>query len=184
MADSVELLLDPASHAFLLEDWAALEAGSLPNQSQHQSFSNAPHLTLAAATPIDERYDAELADAAEGEALELATAGFLVFPTRRKYVLARHVVGGAALADLHGRIWAALDGVEGAVPTTVPGAWTPHITVAHGLTAEQLAAALEILRHRASGSLTAGMVRRWDAREKRLVLLGGGGTDQPDVSAG
>ncbi|MHA7210447.1 2'-5' RNA ligase family protein [Arthrobacter sp. MDT1-65] len=173
MADSVELLLGPASEGFLLEDWAALEAAGLPNQSQHQSFSNAPHITLAAAARIDDRYDADLA-AAAGDALELVTAGFLVFPTRRKFVLARQVVADVDLTELHRRLWAALDGVPDAVPTTVPGAWTPHITLGHGLTADQLAVALGILRDRQLGRLDAGIVRRWDAKEKRLVLLAGG----------
>ncbi|WP_247827457.1 2'-5' RNA ligase family protein [Arthrobacter antioxidans] len=174
MADSVELLLDPPSELVLLEDWAALEAAGLPNQSRHQSFSNSPHVTLAAAGRIDDPYDARLATAAQDGPMELATAGFLVFPTRRKYVLARQVVAGDALTGLHHRIWAALDGVEDPVPTTVPGAWTPHITLGHGLTADQLAAALGILRDRAPDRLRAGAVRRWDAQEKRLVLLGGG----------
>lgn len=173
MADSVELLLDPASDRFLLEDWAALEAEGLPNQSQHQSFSNAPHITLAAAARIDDRYDDDLAAAAGDDASDITTAGFLVFPTRRSFVLARHVVAGAALTGLHGRIWSVLDGVADPVPTTVRGAWTPHITLAHGLTADQLAAALGILRTRSPERLTAGVTRRWDAREKRLILLGG-----------
>ncbi len=176
MADSVELLLDPASDRFLLEDWAALEAEGLPNQSQHQSFSNAPHITLAAAARIDDRYDDDLAAAAGNDALDLTTAGFLVFPTRRSFVLARQVVAGAALTGLHRRIWSALDGVADPVPTTVRGAWTPHITLAHGLTADQLAAALGILRTRPPERLTAGVTRRWDAREKRLILLGGTAT--------
>ncbi|MDQ0736473.1 2'-5' RNA ligase family protein [Arthrobacter agilis] len=174
MADSVELLLGPASESFLLEDWAALEAAGLPNQSQHQSFSNAPHITLAAAARIDDRYDAGLASAAEGDALQLVTAGFLVFPTRRKFVLARQVVADTVLTDLHHRVWLALDGVPDAVPTTVRGAWTPHITLGHGLTADQLTSALGILRNGPPEQLHTGIVRRWDAQAKRLVLLGGG----------
>lgn len=178
MADSVELLLDPPSENFLLEDWAALEAAGLPNQSRHLSFSNSPHITLAAAGRIDDRYDAFLARAAQDGPADLVTAGFLVFPTRRKYVLARQVIGSDALTGLHRRIWAALDGVEDPVPTTVPGAWTPHITLGHGLTAEQLGAALELLRDSPPVRLAAGIVRRWDAKEKRLILLGGGGAPQ------
>jgi 2'-5' RNA ligase len=176
MADSIELLLDLPSHSFLLEDWAVLEAGGVPNQSRHHSFSNAPHITLAAAARIDDRYDDGLADAADGQALALVSAGFLVFPTRRKFVLARQVVAHTALTALHRRIWFALDGVQDAVPTTLRGTWTPHITLGHGLTAEQLATALDLLRDRPPAQLTAGMVRRWDAKEKRLVLLGGGGS--------
>lgn len=175
MADSVELLLDPVSDLLLLEDWAALEAEALPNQSRHRSFSNAPHITLAAAARIDDGYDDDLAAAVEGDPLELTTAGFLVFPTRRTFVLARQVVADVALAALHRHIWLALDGIPDAVPTTVPGAWTPHITLAHGLTADELAAALGVLRTRPLERLRAGRVRRWDAQGKRLVLLGGGG---------
>ncbi|TKV29101.1 2'-5' RNA ligase family protein [Arthrobacter sp. NamB2] len=179
MADSVELLLDPASDLFILEDWAALEAEGVPNQSRHHSSSNAPHITMAAAARIDDRYDAGLAAAAEGGPLEPVTAGFLVFPTRRKFVLARQVVADTPLLNLHRRLWFALEGVPDAVPTTVRGAWTPHITLAHGLTADELAAALGILRNRPPERLAAGIVRRWDAREKRLILLGGGGVEWP-----
>ncbi|MUK02360.1 2'-5' RNA ligase family protein [Vibrio cholerae] len=181
MTDSVELLLDPSSDRFLREDWEALEAEGLPNQSRHQSSSNAPHITLAAATRIDDRYDERLAAVVDGQ-VPLVTAGFLVFPTRRSFVLARQIVAGDALTDLHRRVWGALDGVEGAVPTTASGAWTPHVTVAHGLSAEQLAAALGVLRNRPSEQLVAGIVRRWDAQEKRLVLLGGGGVRRPSGS--
>jgi 2'-5' RNA ligase len=179
MADSIELLLDPASNASVLEDWAALETADLPNQSRHQSFSNAPHITLAAAARIDDGYDDALVEAVEGGELTLASAGFLVFPTRRKFVLARQVVADRPVVKLYDRVWRALAGVPDAVPTTVRGAWTPHITVAHGLTAEQVATALELLRHRPQEHLTTSLVRRWDAQEKRLVLLGGGGSEWP-----
>lgn len=178
MADSIELLLDPPSDLRLLQDWATLEAAGLPNQSRHQSFSNAPHITLAAAARIDDRYDADLAAASGGPAPDLRTAGFLVFPTRRKFVLARQIVAGTALTGLHRRIWFALDGVQETVPTTISGAWTPHITLGHGLTAEQLGAALELLRDSPPVRLVAGIVRRWDAKEKRLILLGGGRAPQ------
>ncbi|MHA7240467.1 2'-5' RNA ligase family protein [Arthrobacter sp. TMS1-12-1] len=175
MADSVELLLDAPSELVLLEDWAALEAAGLPNQSRHRSFSNAPHVTLAAAGRIDDSHDARLASAAQGDRMELVTGGFLVFPTRRHYVLARQVVPGTALTGLHRRVWSALDRVADPVPTTVPEAWTPHITLGHGLTADQLAAALGVLRDRSPQRLRAGAVRRWDAHEKRLILLADGG---------
>lgn len=182
MADSIELLLDPASHCFLLEDWATLEAEGLPNQSQHRSFSNAPHITLAAAARIDARYDDALAQTVEDIAVPLTTAGFLVFPTRRAFVLARQVVADTALSEVHRSVWGALDGIAEPVPTTVPGAWTPHITLAHKLSAEQLAVALGVLRDRPAHPLNAGIMRRWDAQEKRLVLLGGGGIDRPQDS--
>jgi 2'-5' RNA ligase len=184
MADDVELLLDPASDLVLHGDWDALEAEDLPNQGRHPSFSNAPHITLAAAPRIDDRYDVDLAAAVEGPALTLLTAGLLVFPGRRKFVLARHVVADAAVSALHRRVWFALEEVADPVPTTIRGAWTPHITISHGLTAEQLAAALVILRNRPAERLVGGIVRRWDAKEKKLVTLGGGGVEWPAVGAG
>ncbi|THJ68636.1 2'-5' RNA ligase family protein [Arthrobacter echini] len=174
MADSVELLLDPAADLFIREDWATLERAGLPNLSNHGSGSNAPHITLVAASRIDDRYDEELAAASQGAPFEIATAGFIVFPTRRKFVLARQVVASTALGGLHSRIWSALDGLAGSVPLTVRESWTPHITLAHSLTSDQLAAAFDVLRERKPERLGAGPVRRWDSHDKRIILFGGG----------
>lgn len=181
MTDSVELLLEPEAERYVLEDWAVLEREGLPNLSRHGSWSNAPHITLAAASRIHDRYDAGLATAAISDPFELVVGGFLVFPTRRKFVLARQIVTGDALSDLHRRVWSALDGLPDSVPLTEGGLWTPHITLAHSMTAGQLAAALDVLRERAPERLGAGPVRRWDSREKRVVLLAGGdpGSAQP-----
>lgn len=173
MADSVELLLDASADLFIREDWAALEHEGLPNLSRHGSASNAPHVTLAAASRIDDRYDADLTAAATAAPPGLVTAGFIVFPMRRKFVLARQVVVDQNLTNLHHRIWCALNGLSDAVPTTRAGVWTPHLTLSHSLTAEQLADALGVLRERTPERLRTGPVRRWDALEKQLILLGG-----------
>ncbi|WP_026549452.1 2'-5' RNA ligase family protein [Arthrobacter sp. Br18] len=170
MTDSVELLLDPVAQNAVLEDWKALEDTGLPNSSRHASWSNSPHITLAAAARIDAEHDAGLAAAAQALPIALATAGLLVFPTRNKFVLARQVVCSPAMMELHRRIWAVL-AVAHPVPTTMAGQWTPHLTLARGLTAEELARAAAAISRRELPPLHAVAARRWDSVGKAVVLL-------------
>ncbi|WP_049822571.1 2'-5' RNA ligase family protein [Arthrobacter sp. H41] len=170
MTDSVELLLDPSGEHAVLEDWRALEDLDLPNQSRHASSSNSPHLTLLAAARIDAGHDAGLASAVQGLPYALATAGLLVFPTKHKYVLARQVVPSPEMIRLHQRIWSVHAAADPA-PNTAPGRWTPHITLARGLSAEQLGQAVAAVARRELPPLSAVAARRWDGGAKVVVPL-------------
>ncbi|MBG6215853.1 2'-5' RNA ligase [Arthrobacter sp. CAN_A6] len=171
MTDSVELLLDPAAHEAVLEDWRALEELDLPNQSRHASSSNSPHLTLLAAARIDAGYDAGLASVMLNLPYALATAGLLLFPTKHRYVLARQVVPSPDIIQLHQRVWSVLVAVDRPAPNTAPGRWTPHITLARGLSAEQVGQAVAVVARRELPPLNAVAARRWDSGGKVVVPL-------------
>ncbi len=177
MSDSIELLLDQASEQALRGDWERLSGLSLPSQLRNTSPSNRPHITLAAAPVIDAGFDSLLRGAVSGLPLEVRFGGLLLFGGgRRKFILVRQVVVSEALAELHRTVARALAGLQGQAATTLPGNWTPHVTLGRGFSAGQLGPAAEALTevHGADyPAATAAAARRWDSRAKLTVDLGG-----------
>lgn len=111
--------------------------------------------------------------------------GLVVFGVPpRGLVLARQVVVDRALLGLHARVHAAVDaavpareedGDGDAAPEVIahtrPGSWTPHVSLALRLTAEQLGAAVTALgRIEPEGAPAAGL-RRWDPRDRSVQEL-------------
>ncbi len=96
-------------------------------------------------------------------------------------MLARQVVVDRALLDLHARIHAAVDAAPAdteaeaeaveVVPHTRPGPWTPHVTIALRLTAEQLGAAVAALGRIDPLDAPAAGIRRWDPRDRTVTEL-------------
>ncbi|MCL8250871.1 2'-5' RNA ligase family protein [Aeromicrobium fastidiosum] len=163
MVQSVELVLDARLDAGVREEWALLLEAGLPSQARHTGASNAPHVTLGVAGTVDESAERALADVDYGSGEPLRLGGLLVFPGRTS-VVSRAVVPTAGLLEIHRSVDAALEGLPGRPPTTAPGAWTPHVTLARRLDAGQLAAALALLADRPRelvGTIRCG--RRWDA---------------------
>ena len=75
MADhALELSFDPDGEAAVIAQWQALRAAGIPSQADHRSMTNAPHLTVAAASPIGP----ESVEAARRELLPLLPAGLVV----------------------------------------------------------------------------------------------------------
>ena len=121
-AHSVELVLDAASDAAVRAEWAALLAAGLPSRARNPSPTNAPHVTLLAATHLAPDHDAALAEAVAGLPLEVRLGPVVLFGTDRP-VLARLVVPTADLLALHARGYAAS---EGDVGRPVPGRGVPE----------------------------------------------------------
>ncbi len=162
MVQSVELVLDARLDAAVREEWALLVEAGLPSQGRHTGASNAPHVTLGVADVVDEGSEKALAAVDYGAGAPLWLGGLLVF-TGRTSVLSRLVVPSAQLLATHQAVAEAMDGLPGRPPSTAPGAWTPHVTLARRLDAEQLAAALSLLAQRPrelDGAVRCG--RRWD----------------------
>lgn len=173
---SIELVFDGPTDSLIRSDWARLEAAGLPSLAAHTSPSNSPHITLAAG--------ADLAAGQEGphpegpwQALPITItfSGAIVFPAGAgKYVLARAVLLTAPLLDLHRRLHQHL---SGALPLTLPGAWTPHVTISRRIPGHQLGTAMDLLDLHIEGQGTG--VRQWDSNTRTLSPLGGVACEQP-----
>ncbi|NUT71443.1 2'-5' RNA ligase family protein [Pseudarthrobacter sp. C4D7] len=162
---SIELVFDSSTDALVRADWARLEAAGLPSLAAHTSPSNSPHITLAAGL--------DLQAAQEGPwqmlPVDVVFSGAIVFPAGAgRYVLARSVLLTPGLLDLHATLHRDLGG---ALPLTLPGAWTPHVTISRRIPGHQLGAAMDLLDLRVEGSCTAA--RLWDSSTKTVTLLGG-----------
>jgi 2'-5' RNA ligase len=174
---SLELLLDDGTSAAVREQWDRLAAAGLPSQARHAGDSNAPHVTVAVRTgALPGDLDAEIARAAGPLPLALVVGGLLVF-ARRRCVLARAVVPSAELLGLHAGVH---DVLEARVATTGPsaafldpGAWTPHVTLARGLSADQVGVAVGLLSPVADLAANAVALRRWDAGARRTWVVAG-----------
>jgi 2'-5' RNA ligase len=163
MVQTVELVLDEHLDRSVRDEWELLREAGLPSQARHTGPSNAPHVTLAVAEAVDDDVEQALraVDHAIGATLRLG--GLLVFPGRR-FVLSRVVVPSEPLLRTHRAVQAAMDGVPGRPDSTAVDGWTPHVTLARRLDAEQLAVALGLLADRPRELVgTIRAVRRWDA---------------------
>ncbi|WP_158707596.1 2'-5' RNA ligase family protein [Janibacter massiliensis] len=162
---ALELTLDEDGDASLRADWSALDAAGIPSLTGHLSPSNAPHVTVVATpTPIGGVLR-DLARDALGPCLPSVArlGGYALFGGRR-LALARLVEPSAELV-------AAVRRVREAVPTDVRPTWVPHVSVARGLTHEQAAAALVVLRDRPMTSVTLARLRHWDVTDKVVTPL-------------
>lgn len=188
MAHSLELLLDDSSDQQVRAEWAALAAAGLPHQGRVASATNRPHVTLVAASRIDPRADAALAGVALRLPVGMKLGAPILFGTAGRSTLARLVVPSTELLSVHAQVCRlSADFIEprpAASPTapgtretpfahTVPGQWTPHVTLARRMDADQLTRALGILDLRTEivGEFTA--LRRWDPDDGIDVVLAG-----------
>ncbi|WP_055475858.1 2'-5' RNA ligase family protein [Gordonia sp. HS-NH1] len=188
MAHSLELLLDDSSDQQVRAEWAALATAGLPHQGRVASATNRPHVTLVAASRIDPQADAALAGVAMRLPVGMRLGAPIVFGAGTRSTLARLVVPSSELLSVHAQVCrlsadfvesgqagaSATPGSRGsAFAHTSPGQWTPHVTLARRMDAEQLVRALAVLDPRAEivGEFTA--LRRWDPDEGADVVLAG-----------
>lgn len=172
---SIELLLDPATDEAVRADWARLADRDLPSQARHAGASNAPHVTLLAATSFDDSHDDELSAAFSELPLPGRFGGLIVFGRApRSLVLARGVVVSGGILRLQASVHAiagATAAVAGLADHSRPGDWTPHVTLASRLTPDELAAAVEVLQE-APEPFAFAAARRWDGTAREVVALG------------
>lgn len=166
---SAELLLDEALDSAVRAQWQWLAAAGLPSQARHTGPTNAPHVTLAVRESIPQAYDAALA-AAAGLPLAVRLGGLVVFAHRR-CVLARAVVPTEELLALHACVYDALTGAGPGPDNLAPSRWTPHVTLARGLTSEQVGSAVAVLSRTAEAAGQAVALRRWDGAARRAWTL-------------
>ncbi len=159
----MELTLDEAGDAAVRRIWTALQDAELPSQADHTGASNRPHTTLTVAGEISTAADVDLVSAARRLPMPCRLGAPVVFG-RGRYTVALLVVPSAELLDLHAHVHRIClpHMPSGALSHTGPGGWTPHVTVARRVRADQLAAVCEIA---AAGPEIDGAfagLRHWD----------------------
>jgi 2'-5' RNA ligase len=167
MTQSVELLMDPVSEARVVAEWRLLDEAGLRSQAQHRGESNRPHVTLAAVDELPAPLDPILSDVCRRRLPLAATLGALVVFGGRRVTLARLVVPGAALLDLHAAVSSHLD--DGGSLTEI-GRWVPHVTLALRMPPAELPSAVDVLGA-GPGDVRFETARRWDGVGRRTWAL-------------
>lgn len=157
---ALELSFEPTSAAAVVAQWESLRAAGIPSQADHRSMTNAPHLTLVAASVIDAGVLPVARDAI-GPLLpaRVQVRGLVVLGQGPRVTIAHLVEPDASLATATSRIRALVPAVRHPV-------WTPHVTLARRVPRRLLADALAVLDASASPSeLVCDRLRWWDPAE-------------------
>ena len=162
---SIELVLDDDTDRQIRAEWNQLAAAGLPSQARHTGASNRPHITLALAAALDAADGVRLTVAAAALPTPITIGSLLVFGARR-FVLARLAVPSVALLDMQSGVTAAVAEPVDPHGNFGAGQWTPHVTLARRLTADQLAEAVTVLGEVPAIVGTAARARRWDMSAK------------------
>ena len=164
---SVELIPYAEIDRVVREDWDRLLGADLPSSGRNPAPSNRPHVTLAVREHLE---PSAFAGIAEMLPVPLELGGVLLLGHRDRYVLTRQVVVTSALLEIH-RVVAELAGrPEPRYSTTRIDHWTPHITLARGLTAVRLATAMRTIRAPHISGEAVG-ARVWDAENRRVITI-------------
>lgn len=162
MVHSIELLFDPETEAAIRRIWDDLARAGLPSQAAVKSPTNRPHVTLSVAESIAPAVDELLLGVAERLPLPCVVGAPLLFGSGKRS-LARLAVPSAELILMQAEV--ALTSLEqmrpGPVEHTLPGAWTPHVTLCRRLAPTDVAAALDVIGPDDISGTFAGL-RRWD----------------------
>ncbi|MFY0409517.1 2'-5' RNA ligase family protein [Solicola sp. PLA-1-18] len=170
MVQSVELLLDAGTESALRAQWDALGAAGLPTQASHTGASNRPHVTLEARDSLAADAESALPDVAAMLPVPVVVGPPTVFGrsgTRSGLILVRSLVVDAGLLAVHDAVG------PGGSPTSAPGRWMPHVTLARRMTADDVASALGVLDAAPDLHGEAVVLRRWDGEAKRDWAVGG-----------
>lgn len=160
MAHSLELLVDDALDGIIRAQWQTLADAGLPSRARVAAPTNRPHVTLVAAPSIPAAVDAALVPLAMRLPIPVRLGGLVVFGGHNRFVLARLVVASSDLLSIHAATLR-LAAVDDPFPHGLPGEWSPHVTLARRMTADQVGTALALLPSaEPRGFATA--IRRWD----------------------
>ena len=173
MAQSVELLLDPAAEVAVRAEWTALADAGLPSERRSTpSPHHGPHVTLYAGDEITPAMNAALSELVSGLVVTLELGAVTFFgPHRGSYVCVHPLVPTRSLLALQERV-ASVCGAEPAGHFG-PGRWTPHVTVARRVRDTDAGAVLAV----AAGADVTGLAaevtrcRRWDSVARTAWLL-------------
>jgi 2'-5' RNA ligase len=166
---SVELLLDPETESAVRRVWQRLSEIGLRSPGQ----TSRPHVTLVVADHVSADVEALLAPVTRRMPFPCLIGAPLLFG-ESVFTLVRLVVASAELLSLQAEVHRiCLPHVApGPAPNTVPGQWTPHITLARRVDPSQVARALSIRKLSRDIKGNAVGLRRWDGNKRVEHLIG------------
>lgn len=169
MVHSIELLFDRETEAALRRIWDELADADLPCRIP----PGRPHVTVSVAKRIDPDVDDLLRGVLQQLPLACVIGAPLLFG-RSDPVLTRLVVPSSGLLDLHAEIQRLCGPhlVPGPLPHTLPGHWTPHITLARRVDAVYLGPAVTIANRPVDLAGKFAGLRRWDGDERVEYPIG------------
>lgn len=168
MVHSIELLFDPETEATIREIWDALSGAGIPSQAP----AGRPHVTLAVADRIPEEADALLHPLTQRLPLGCAVGASLLLG-RSSAILARLVVPTAALLGYHAEVHRLSGGLlaPAPAPNSLPGNWTPHVTLARRVGGPALSRALRIAGRPPVIEGSFAGLRHWNGDKKVDYLI-------------
>lgn len=159
-------MLDAAAEAAVRDEWRALDEAGVPSMARHTGASNRPHITMLVRTSVPV-FDA--AALCAREAFPVVLGAPVLFGSHERRILARAVVPSRALLALHADLHAAAGPGDDAAHT-LPGAWTPHVTLARRVRGADLARVVDLVG--AEIPARAAGMRRWEAASRTVTALG------------
>ena len=165
MVQALELTFDRRADEAVRAQWDALKDAGLPSLARHTAPTKRPHVTIDTRDEVEAEVEPDLKPVALRLPIELLIGAPLLFHARRRWVLARHIVVDRPLLELHAHAQAVLG--NGGSPLTSPGRWVPHLTLARGVSDEQLPMALKLVSVAPPITAVALRLRRWDSETGR-----------------
>lgn len=151
---SLELMLAPSDAVSVREWWTALAEAGLPSQAEHRGTTNAPHLTLVAASTLTpEVISGAAAEIAPLLPLPLRVQGLVWLDARRPVL--------ALLLQPPAELVAAVERLRDLAGDADFRPWLPHLTLGRGVRWADLGAVTQALPQ-PGGELTAEQLRHWD----------------------
>lgn len=146
---AIELYFDADLEREVRSLWQRLADARLPSLSTFTHGRHRPHVSLTVAARLNlDGLRKPLADIVSEEPLRIVLEHVALFPGSG--VLFLGVVPTSAMLDMHARVGALIRkaGIE-PWPHYVAGTWVPHVTLAMGLNADQVPAAVSLCHRHA-----------------------------------
>lgn len=168
MVHSIELLFDGETEATIRGLWDALACAGIPSQAP----AGRPHVTLAVADRIAEDADAALRPLTGRLPLGCAVGPSLLLG-RSNAILARIIVPTAELLDFHAQVHRLCGELlaPAPAPTSLPGHWTPHVTLARRVAGPALSRSLRIAGRPPLVEGSFAGLRHWNGEKKVDYLI-------------
>lgn len=160
---ALELVPDEEGQELVRRDWQALHDAGLPSELDHRSPTDAPHITVVAASDLPDGA-LDVARVRLGNLLPVgARAAGLLLLGGEHLTVARAV---HLDDDVVRRVLA----VRVQVPDRLHVGWLPHLRLARGVDRADAQRAVDVLGHE-DVVLTLTELRRWDPERGRVTTI-------------